>query len=124
MSDRAKPWMGEWKPYLSAWTGCVELSDDPEHIAVVKGCRVAEAHAYATLAAAAPGLARALCRVEWEGSLNPSGDPACPECRCPPQAAMGASGLYPGGHAPDCPVDAWLTAAGLTAEDREEVRRG
>lgn len=56
---------------------------------------------------AAPALARALCRIEW-----PEG--YCGECRAE----------RPYGHQPGCGVDAALTAAGLSHEDRMEVRRG
>ena len=66
----------------------------------------------ATLIAAAPALARALCRVEW--NVWGDCDVLCP-CCCAPRLR---------GHAADCPLDAALTAAGLSAEDREEVRRG
>ena len=66
----------------------------------------------ATLIAAAPTLARALCRVEW--NVWGDCDLLCPCCYAPRLR----------GHAPTCYLDAALTAAGLTAEDREEVRRG
>lgn len=61
----------------------------------------------ATLAAAAPALARALCRVEWSSGH-------CEGC--------GQGSRY--WHLADCPIDAALTAAGLSEKDREKVRRG
>ena len=61
----------------------------------------------ATLIAAAPALARALCRVEWSSGH-------CEGC--------GQGSRY--WHLADCPLDAALTAAGLSEKDREEVRRG
>ena len=60
------------------------------------------------LIGAASALARALCRVEWfEGY--------CGEC--------GSERPY-GGHKTDCLLNAALTAAGLSDEDRDEVRCG
>ena len=91
MSDRAKPWL-DGPDFLDRH---LAFASDEE----------------GALAAAAPALARALCRVEW--NVWGDCDVLCP-CCCAPRLR---------GHAADCPLDAALTAAGLGAEDREEVRR-
>lgn len=98
MSDRAKPWRYD-KEGQRVWG-----TDDDGDFLVAEYVQPTRGG----LIAAAPALARALCRVEWPGGY-------CGECE---------SERFYGGHAPDCPLDAALTAAGLTAEDREEVRRG
>lgn len=121
MSDRAKPWLENWYARgHNAW-------DRVTHQRVVE--RDADTPEHAELIAAAPGLARALCRVEWGSfrdiSYYESQEEVCPACDCPPVKITNRYGVVtPGGHAPDCPLDAALAAAGLTAEDREEVRRG
>ena len=91
MSDRAKPWL-DGPDFLDRH---LAFASDEE----------------GALAAAAPALARALCRVEW--NVWGDCDVLCP-CCCAPRLR---------GHAADCPLDAAQTAAGLGAEDREEVRR-
>ena len=119
MSDRAKPWLETWRtdhdnsgdptifrPLLAGESMALEVATFAIYEA--PNSQVSEQYARRDLAAAAPALARALCRVEWPGGY-------CGECE---------SERFYGGHAPDCPLDAALTAAGLTAEDREEVRRG
>lgn len=107
MSDRAKPWL-DGPDFLDRH---LAFASDEE----------------GALAAAAPALARALCRVEW-GSFRDISDygtreEVCPACCCHVRRFARAS-VVVGGHAANCPLDAALTAAGLTAEDREEVRRG
>lgn len=141
MSDRAKPWLETWEQDDDAGMR-VMVADTDEQVARVfdGGERAAFSRrmsladqelglARSLLAAAAPALARALCRVEW-GSYRDitdyeSQEEVCPACDCPPVTITNRYGVVtPGGHAPDCPLDAALTAAGLATEDREEVRRG
>lgn len=108
MSDRAKPWLVDG-PAL-----------DPKLLAMLDGAG-RDAFAHVLLHAAAPALARALCRVEFGDTVSRFAGTqygggalleSCPSC------------LGDGRHAFDCPIDDALTAAGLTAADRAEVRRG
>ena len=64
----------------------------------------------ARIIAAAPAMARALCLVEWTDNVR--GD-MCRAC----------GRLETEGHRNHCPLDAALTAAGLSPEDREQVRK-
>lgn len=68
-----------------------------------------ECDAIAPLVRTAPAMARALCMVEYSDNDDIDMCPACRHCI---------------GHAADCKLDAALTAAGLDAAAREEVRRG
>ena len=76
-------------------------------------------HSVAALIAAAPAMARLLCRLEWS-ACYPCGpddsehdqDRACPECGA--HAALD--------HLPGCLLDAALSAAGISPEERERVR--
>ena len=106
VSDRAKPWRYD-EEGRRVWG-----TDSDGDFLVAEYVQPA----HGRIIAAAPALARALCRVEWLGSAD---GPGCPWC-------LSEQGLSPhlSQHAADCPLDAALTAAGLTAEDREEVRRG
>lgn len=71
------------------------------------------------LIAAAPAMARLLCRLEWSAcyrcgpdDTEHEEDSACPECT--QHADLG--------HMPGCPLDAALLAAGISPEERERVR--
>ncbi len=90
--------------------------------------------AVARLLSLAPAMARTLCLVEWSGSQDiydyGSADPVCPVCQgsrttIEHRRAPGdnIALVTVGGHEPDCLLDAVLTAAGLTEEDRDYVRR-
>ena len=117
MSDRAKPWLSAWSTF---YEHPALLGHEANHVACFAGPAGA---ASARLAAAAPALARALCRLEavpvsaddvdWGPSDNWH---KCLCCYLMPRLHFG--------HKPGCHLDAALTAAGLSAEDREEVRRG
>jgi len=104
-----KPWEADWNTDKD---GRLISSDKAVNVGYVFAATVYEEAVAepedARLAAAAPMLARALCLVEWEG------DSGCPAC----------DGYDDNGslHTVDCPVDAALTAAGLTQEDRVAVR--
>ena len=118
MSDRAKPWLETWRtdhdnsgdptifrPLLAGESMALEVATFAIYEA--PNSQVSEQYARRDLAAAAPALARALCRLEWATGF-------CEACY--------RKGYYC--HRPGCSIDAALTAAGLSAEDREEVRRG
>ena len=102
VSDRAKPWRYD-EEGRRVWG-----TDSDGDFLVAEYVQPA----HGRLITAAPTLARALCRVEW--NVWGDCDLLCPCCYAPRLR----------GHAPTCYLDAALTAAGLSAEDREEVRRG
>ncbi len=118
-----KPWEQDWKAERVDWS---DISpDDPivswtigghalETCGAVKTASAevhAEHEAIARLAAAAPAMARALCLSERD-----AGD-RCAGCA---QEWWFLTGLK---HEDDCALDAALTAAGISPEDREAVRK-
>ena len=79
------------------------------------------------LAAAAPAMARALCLAETsygEGDYYCTAYQSCGVC-AKPIAYTIEDGKHVAiiQHKPACPLDAALTAAGLSPEDREQVRK-
>lgn len=79
----------------------------------------------ARLIAAAPAMARALCLLERGTVITDDGCPSFPEhygtegcCGCG-EETLTDDGVV---HAPNCPVDAALTEAGLDAAARAAVR--
>ena len=95
-------------------------------------------HSVAALIAAAPAMARLLCRLEWSGLANcrpvldwdrreralvgwepdDDGNDGCPCCG----AIDSRDDLGKRWHVKDCQLDAALTAAGIDAAERERVR--
>ena len=65
------------------------------------------------LIAAAPAMARLLCRLEWSSVQDETGCVVCGEF---------ADGDVPE-HTADCLLDAALTQAGISPEERERVRQ-
>lgn len=112
MSNASGPWDEDWvalsnddqSPYDTAWQKRI----------VSNGAWIVECNdEHAALIAAAPAMARLLCRLEWSSVQDETGCVVCGEF---------ADGDVPE-HTADCLLDAALTAAGLDAEERERVRQ-
>jgi len=109
-----KPWLEHWEverhEIIASRCGSVaEGVFIPKSIGHLDGAETIR------LAAAAPAMARALCEVEWRGFAVDEANV------CPARGCRGEEKKHP--HSPDCALDAALTAAGLDAAAREEVRR-
>ena len=133
-----KPWMEEWDTDNDS--SCREVlftKSYPTHrgrfaqfngAAFDRGDEPSEAQvARAELAAAAPAMARALCLAETsygEGDYYCTAYQSCGVC-AKPIAYTIEDGKHVAiiQHKPACPLDAALTAAGLSPEDREQVRK-
>ena len=111
-----KPWDECWYvEYESGDAISVKAEGSPYEVHYSDGGQYDRAH----LIAAAPAMARLLCRLEWS-ACYPCGpddsehdqDRACPECGA--HAALD--------HLPGCLLDAALSAAGISPEERERVR--
>lgn len=74
----------------------------------------------ARIIAAAPAMARALCLAEFSGYDPVRGCDVCPVCK---SFGYDGSTSPPAPHDPDCGLHQSLTAAGLSPEDREAVRK-
>lgn len=119
-----KPWDETWRVSGRADIVCGEVSIDSVATMVLHS-HGADLRADASLIAAAPAMARLLCRLEWSGydgfDSGHGGWIVCPICRTHPPERLPQTTWR---HAPDCALDAALTAAGLDAEERERVRGG
>ena len=114
------PKLGDYAGRLQI--GCIqrdEIGNNDGIEPVVSADGIVGGEAWAKLLAAAPAMARLLCRLEWS-ACYPCGpddsehdqDRACPECGA--HAALD--------HLPGCLLDAALSAAGISPEERERVR--
>jgi thioredoxin reductase len=106
-----KPWDECWYvEYESGDAISVKAEGSPYEVHYSDGGQYDRAH----LIAAAPAMARLLCRLEWSSVQDETGCVVCGEF---------ADGDVPE-HTADCPLDAALTAAGIDAAERERVRGG
>jgi len=106
-----KPWDECWYvEYESGDAISVKAEGSPYEVHYSDGGQYDRAH----LIAAAPAMARLLCRLEWVLDDCSEGCGCSDECR--------ACGHDRGGHAPDCELDRVLSEAGISPEERERVR--
>jgi hypothetical protein len=109
------PKLGDYAGRLQI--GCIqrdEIGNNDGIEPVVSADGIVGGEAWAKLLAAAPAMARLLCRLEWSSVQDETGCVVCGEF---------ADGDVPE-HTADCPLDAALTAAGIDAAERERVRGG
>lgn len=127
----SKPWDETWHmQYESGDAASVKADDSLYEVAYLAGGQYDRAH----LIAAAPAMARALCaaeRSQVDDSYldDPGTTDGCPVCG---EVFVDGSGHRPIGignntalritHASDCALDAALSQAGISPEERERVR--
>jgi len=103
----SKPWDECWYvEYESGDAISVKAEGSPYEVHYSDGGQYDRAH----LIAAAPAMARLLCRLEWSQTRVDLVPHTCPAC------------WMAGNHHAKCELDAALTAAGISPEERERVR--